>query len=63
LLGLVAHGTELGLNLFLDGQVHLALGVVELALLFDQVWACWASASLVSRCFSTSFSSAICLTL
>ena len=28
---------ELGLHLFLDRQVHLALGVVELALLSDQV--------------------------
>jgi hypothetical protein len=37
LLGLVAHGAELGLHLFLDRQVDLALGVVELALLFDQV--------------------------
>jgi autotransporter passenger strand-loop-strand repeat protein len=37
LLGLVANRTELGLHLFLDRQVHLALGVVELALLFDQV--------------------------
>jgi hypothetical protein len=37
LFRLVAHGAELGLNLFLDGQVHLTLGVVELALLSDQV--------------------------
>jgi hypothetical protein len=34
---LVTHGTELGLHLLLDRQVHLALGVVELALLSDQV--------------------------
>jgi hypothetical protein len=37
LLGLVADRPQFGLNLFLDGQVHLALGVVELALLLDQV--------------------------
>ena len=34
-LGLVANRSELGLDLFLDGQVHFALGVVELALLSD----------------------------
>jgi hypothetical protein len=37
LFRLVADGGEFGLDLFLDGQVHLALGVVELALLSDQV--------------------------
>jgi hypothetical protein len=35
--GLVANDTELGLHLFLDREAHLALGVVELALLSDQV--------------------------
>ena len=37
LLRLVANGGQLGLHLFLDGQVDLALGVVEFALLSDQV--------------------------
>ena len=34
LLCLVADGGQLGLHLLLDGELHLALGVVELALLF-----------------------------
>jgi hypothetical protein len=34
---LVANGTQFRLHLLLDGQVDLALGVVELALLLDQV--------------------------
>jgi hypothetical protein len=37
LLGLIADGTKLRLHLLLDRQLHLALGVVELALLSDQV--------------------------
>jgi hypothetical protein len=37
LFRLIADGSEFGLDLFLDRQVQLALGVVELALLLDQV--------------------------
>ncbi len=37
LLRLVANCGQLGLHLFLDGQVDLALGVVEFALLSYQV--------------------------
>jgi hypothetical protein len=37
LLRLVANCGQLGLHLFLDGQVDFALGIVEFALLSDQI--------------------------